>query len=213
MFQRRLREVSEGWLRSDSLILIGENMKDLKHKLKRKSKEWLINQLVELSIADDGNADRIMLNLVAEDGGDHARVAKFRHQLDKAAGEIVEHGPGSWNSQLPTTGFDTVAGALAVLLPQNLEAVIAISEYALIKLDNVFELQDECELEYLVDAFRHLHLEACRKLKPDRCSLGKRLAELVQQTEWGFFDGPPDGYGEVLGQEGLSAFLSTAAAK
>jgi len=51
-------------------------------------------------------------------------------------------------------------------------------------------------------------LEACNRLGPNPCSLGKRLAELGRQTEWGFFDGPPDGYGEVLGQEGLSAFLS-----
>ena len=81
-------------------------------------------------------------------------------------------------------------------------------KHQLVKLDSVFELQDECELEYLIDAFRHLHLEACYKLKPDPCSLGVRLAELGKQTEWGFFDGPPDGYGEVLGQEGLSAYLS-----
>jgi len=78
----------------------------------------------------------------------------------------------------------------------------------LIKLDSVFELQDECELEYLVDAFRHLHLGACYKLKPDQRILGMRMAELSQQTEWGFFDGPPDGYFEALGQEGLSVFLS-----
>jgi hypothetical protein len=183
-------------------------MKDLKLHLKRKSKEWLIDQLVELSIADDANADRIRLRLIADDEDCHECVAKFKRQLDKATEEIVSHGPGGWKSQLPTTGFDSVADALAVMLPKNLKAVIEISEYALIKLDNVFELQDECELEYLVDAFRHLHLEACYKFRPDPCSLGKRLAELGQQTEWGFFDGPPDGYGEVLGQEGLSAFLS-----
>lgn len=76
------------------------------------------------------------------------------------------------------------------------------------RLDSVFELQDESELEYLVDAFRHLHLEACYKLKQDPCSLGVRLAELGKATEWCFFDGPPDGYGEVLGKDGLAAYLS-----
>ena len=96
---------------------------------------------------------------------------------------------------------------LATVMSKNLmNAVIETSEYALIKLDGIFELQDECELEYLIDAFRHLHLEACYRLRPDPCTLGKHLAELAMLTEWGFSDGPPDGYAEVLGQDGLSAF-------
>ncbi len=183
-------------------------MEDLKQKLKKKSKEWLIDRLVGLSLVDDANADRIVLTLAAEAQDSDGNVAKFKRQLDKAAEVIVDHGPASWKSQLPATGFDIVADVLAVMLDNNLKAVIEISEYALVKLDSVFDFQDECELQYLVDAFRHLHLEACYRLRPNSCSLGKRLAELSQQTEWGLFDGPPDGYGEVLGQEGLSAFLS-----
>lgn len=183
-------------------------MPDIRQRLKKKSKEWLIDQLVNLSIADDANVDRIMVGLVADDGDGSECIAKFKCQLDKAVEQIIDHGPGSWKSQLPTAGFDSIADALSVMLPKNLNAVIEVCEYALVKLDSVFELQDECEFEYLVDAFRHLHLDACYKLKPDPCSLGKRLAELGQQTEWGFFDGPPDGYSEVLGQEGLKAFCS-----
>ena len=183
-------------------------MKNLKQRLKGKSKEWLVNQLFELSLADDTNADRILLSLAVDDDGATDCATKFKKQLDKAVEQIVEHGPGSWSSQLPTTGFDIVADALALMLPKNLREVIETSEYALVKLDSVFELQDECELEYLVDAFRRLHLEACYKLKPDPCSLGDRLAELGKMTEWGFFDGPPDGYGEVLGKDGLAAYLS-----
>jgi hypothetical protein len=183
-------------------------MKNLKQKLKKKSKEWLVDQLFELCLADDTNTDRILLNLAADNDGAADCAAKFKQQLDRAVEQIVEHGPGSWKSQLPSTGFDIVADALALMLPKNLKEVMETSEYALVKLDSVFELQDECELEYLVDAFRHLHLEACYKLKPDPCSLGVRLAELGKATEWGFFDGPPDGYGEVLGNDGLAAYLS-----
>lgn len=59
----------------------------------------------------------------------------------------------------------------------------------------------------MVDAYLGLHLDACCKLKPDPVALGARLAELRRQTEWGFFDGPPAGYGDVLGKDGISAFL------
>lgn len=183
-------------------------MKDIRKRLKKKSKDWLVDQLVELSIADQANADRIMLRLVAEDEDDEECVARFKRQIDEALLLIFDHGPGSWKSQLPTTGFDSVADTLAALLPGKARAVFEIAEYALIKLDSALELQDECELEYLVDAFRSLHLEACYRLKPDPVALGSRLAELARETECGFFDGPPAGYSEVLGREGLSAFLS-----
>ena len=183
-------------------------MKDLRPQLKKKSKEWLINQLFELALADDKNADRISLSLSADTDGDTECAAKFKNQLDKAAEQMVEHGPGSWKSQLPTSGFDMVADALAVMLPTKLKVVIETSEHALLKLDSIFELQDECELEYLVDAFRDLHLEACFQLKPDPLILGARLAEMVNETEWGFFDGPPDKYRHILGKEGLAVYLS-----
>ena len=183
-------------------------MKEIRQKLEKKSKDWLVDQLVELSIADEANADRIMQCLVAEDEDDVECVTKFKRQIDEAMSVIFDHGPGTWKSQLPTTGFDSVAETLAVVMPAKAKAVIEIAEYALFKLDSAFELQDECELEYLVDVFRSLHLEACYRSKPDPVALGLRLAELGRETEWGFFDGPPAGYSEILGKEGISAFRS-----
>jgi hypothetical protein len=177
-----------------------ESMNNIERKLQKKSKEWLINQLVELSDADPVVADRLKLKLVAQDEYGPGCIAKFKRQLDKAARAIIDHGPGSWDSQVPTTGFDSVVDALAVLVSKNLNAVMEISEYGLVKLDSVFDLQDECELEYLVDDFRQLHLQACNKLEPDPRALAVRLAELRKQTEWGFFDGPPEGYSKLLGQ-------------
>jgi hypothetical protein len=179
---------------------------DLKKKLQKKSKEWLIDRLIELSNVGDANADRIALSLIADDEGSAACIAKFKRQIDKAVKQADQHGPASWESELPVDGFDSVADTLATMLPKNLTAVIDISEYALIKLDSIFELQDECELDYLVDAFRGLHLEALLRVKPDPRALGTRLAKLGKETEWGLFDGPPDGYSAVLGKEGLAAF-------
>ena len=184
-------------------------MKELKQKLKKKSKEWLIDRLVELSMANDANANRMELSLAVDVADSQDFVDLFKRQIDEATEEISDHGPGSWTSQLPTAGFDSVVDTLAEILPKNLQAVMEISEYALMQLDTVFELQDECELEYLVDEFRDLHLKACGKLKPDPVALGSRLAMLNRQTEWGFFDGPPGGYSKVLGKEGMAAFLST----
>jgi len=96
-------------------------MKDLRQKLKTKSKDWLIDKLIELSLADDSNADRILLSLAAADDSGDKIIVKFKHQLDRAVEQIIEHGSGSWKSPVPTTGFDSVADALAVMLPKNLK--------------------------------------------------------------------------------------------
>jgi hypothetical protein len=182
-------------------------MKDIRHALKKQSKEWLIDRLVELSVVDDANADRIRLSLVAEQEDEAKMTVNLKRQIDKAVKKIEDHGPGSWKSPLPTDAFDSVVDALTMVLSKNQRhVVIDTSEYALVRIDKLFELQDECELEYLVDAFRELHLESCRKLKPDPCALGTRFAELSRKTEWGFFDGPPDGYNDILGNAGLAAF-------
>lgn len=184
-------------------------MKITRQLLEKQSKSWLVERLLELSNIEDANADRIMLSLSAEQSDEPKVIIDFRHQIDKAVKVIEEHGPGSWESNLPSEGFDAVADALTIVLSKNmLDAVIQSTEYALLKLDIIFELQDECELEYLVDAFRQLHLEACQRLKPDVCALGARLAMLSKQTEWGFFDGPPDGYAHLLGQDGLAAYIT-----
>jgi hypothetical protein len=180
--------------------------------LEKQSHSWLVERLLDLTGIDSANTDRIMLSLSAEHSNGVKVIAHFKRQIDKATADIEDHGPGTWESNLPSEGFDAVADALTIVLSKNMiNAVIQTTEYALVKLDSIFELQDECELEYLVDAFRHLHLEACHRSTPDVCSLGSRLAELSQQTEWGFFDGPPDGYAHILGQNGLAVYLAKLA--
>lgn len=184
-------------------------MKVNRQVLEKQSKSWLVERLLELSGVDSANADRILLSLSAEQSNEERVISDFKGQIDKAVADIEDHGPGTWKSNLPSEGFDAVADALTIVLSKNMiKAVIETTEYALVKLDSIFELQDECELEYLVDAFRHLHLEACQRSAPDVCTLGARLAELSKQTEWGFFDGPHAGYAHILGQKGLAAYLA-----
>lgn len=184
-------------------------MRVTRQLLEKQSKSWLVERLLELSGVDSASTDRILLSLSAEQSNQEKVISDFTGKIDKAVADIEDHGPGTWKSNLPTEGFDAVADALTIVLSKNMiNAVIQTTEYALVKLDSIFELQDECELEYLVDAFRHLHLEACQRSAPDVRTLGARLAELSKQTEWGFFDGPPDGYAHILGQEGLAAYIA-----
>ena len=137
---------------------------------------------------------------------DTALRKKFKAKLDAAAAEILETGPVISGRDLKTKGFDEVADALAEMVPKSVMLILEVSEYALINLDKVFDPQRENELQYLVDAFRSLHLEACFNLMLDSTVIAKRLIDLRNATEWGLFDGPPHGYAQALGKIGLENY-------
>ncbi len=53
-----------------------------------------------------------------------------------------------------------------------------------------------------------LHLRLCDELRPDPVELGRRLAELVESADLGSCLDAPDGYADLLGDEGLIAYES-----
>ncbi len=137
---------------------------------------------------------------------DAALKKKFNAKLDAGVAEILKTGPATTWCNLRTEEFDEVCDALAEMAPKSLMLNLEVSEYALINLDKIFDHQRENELQYLVDAFRSLHLEACFNLMLDSTLLAKRLSDLRDATEWGFFDGPPNGYAQALGKAGLENY-------
>ncbi len=91
-------------------------MENIRQLLQKQSKAWLIDRLVELSVVDDANENRIMLSLVAEHDNERTIVSKFRRCLDKAAKEIETNGAGTWNQPLSYEAFGSVADALATIV-------------------------------------------------------------------------------------------------
>ena|GEM_PF-6005731 len=52
------------------------------------------------------------------------------------------------------------------------------------------------------------HLRVCEELRPDPVELGQRLADLVRSAEVDSFLDAPDGYADVLGADGIAAFVA-----
>ena len=183
--------------------------KTLREQLKEQSKEWLIERLCEFAVDDGISADRILLYLSAEKAHDGEVIVDFKGTIDKAIKQIKDHGPADWRNKLPRRALYDIADALThVQLMDKQTVVLEIAEYALLEFDSISGLQDECELDYLIEAFRHLHVSACYKLKSDPETLGAHLAHLANKTNWWLFDGPPKEYTEFLGQIGLAAYAS-----
>ncbi len=58
------------------------------------------------------------------------------------------------------------------------------------------------------ESFAALHLRLCDELQPDPAELGRRLAELVEAAHSDSCLDAPDGYADLLGDEGLDAYES-----
>ncbi len=158
---------------------------------------------------DDISKDRILLYLSAEKAHDAEVIVDFKGTIDKAIKQIKNHGRADWRNELPLRALYDIADALThVQLMDKQNVVLEIAEYVLLEFDSISELQDECELDYLISAFRQVHVSACYKLKSDPEAFGAHLAHLANKTNWWIFDGPPKEYTEFLGQIGLAAYAS-----
>ncbi len=183
--------------------------KSYREQLKKQSKEWLIERLCEFAVDDGINADRILLYLSAEKAHEDEVIVDFKGTIDKAIKQIKNHGRADWRNELPLRALYDIADALTHMqLMDKQKVVLEIAEYVLLEFDSIAEFQDECELDYLIEAFRHLQVSACYKLKSDPEALGAHLAHLANKTNWWLFDGPPKEYTEFLGQVGLAAYAS-----
>lgn len=187
----------------------------LRLQLAMQTKEWLVERLCEFFFEDDLNADRVQSFLAAQADNESDVIADFKNKIDKIIKQIEKHGPADWKSRLPTRGLYNIAEALAdVSLRGKPAAVLEISEYALVKIDFISGLQDECELDGVIEVFRQLHVEAYSRLNLDPEHFGRHLAELANQSKWWIFRGPPTGnyppaaYEECLGVTGLSAYVA-----
>ncbi len=66
----------------------------------------------------------------------------------------------------------------------------------------------DIEPEEIGEPLAALHLRLCDELQPDPVELGRRLAELVGSAHYTSCVDAPDGYADLLGDEGLDAYES-----
>ena len=182
-------------------------VKTLNEQLQMQTREWLIDRLCEFAVDDGINADRIPLYLSAEKDNEDEVIKDFKVIIDKAIKQVTTHGSADWRNKLPSRALWDVAESLAKVSRYDKEkAVLEIAEYALLGVDSISGLQDECELDGVIGVFRDLHISACHKLKLDPAHFGTHLAQLANKTDWWLFE--PKEYAEFLGEPGLASYVS-----
>ncbi|MCW5827845.1 MAG: SWIM zinc finger family protein [Deltaproteobacteria bacterium] len=91
---------------------------------------------------------------------------------------------------------------------ERLESAIKAAEK---RLDGI----DDSDGQYhpVIDRLEELHLEACRKARPDPVKLAGRLFRMELQSGWETFDGALETYREVLGTRRLKEYRKLAEAE
>jgi tetratricopeptide (TPR) repeat protein len=183
---------------------------DVRAWLSRQNKSALVNLLVEHATEDD----RLFRRLLAKAGKPGRKgpdVDTYERMLDGAldTGGFVEYqGASDYAS-----GIDDAIDAIEELLDEGYTSEsIDLCEYALRGVEGALEFVDDSDgyMGTLMNRLQEIHLEACRKAKPDPEALARRLFTWELETEWDTFFDAADTYGSILGKKGLDVYRQLA---
>lgn len=110
-------------------------------------------------------------------------------------------------------GVNSVIDELGVLCEAGRAAeVVELTEYALARLERALDHVDD-SAGYLGDVrsrLEALHLDACRRARPEPVPLAQRLFKRAMTSHWEVFDSAVVGYADVLGDAGIARYRALA---
>lgn len=108
--------------------------------------------------------------------------------------------------------IDTLEGLLQA---GEARSVIELSEHGVESLEEGLEYAEDSEGEWegLLQRLQELHLEACRRERPDPSDLAERLFELELDSSYGAFHRAVHVYADVLGETGQATYRRLAEAE
>jgi uncharacterized Zn finger protein len=180
---------------------------DLERLLADQPREALVELLLELAGRDHQVADRLALRLArSADGG--VDVAALRAAFDRAAAAGSGFVPYTEVAAY-ARGLDEVVDEVEGLLGRgHAEAVVELAEHGLRTVEDALDTVDDSDghVGSLLDRLRALHLDACRRARPDPLALADRLVAWELEGAWETFLGAAEHYAEVLGEAGLARY-------
>lgn len=208
------------------LAWINPDMKPTRKTGGRKTRETIQGTIQDfLKLQDKSTLIQILADEVAENRSLRERLLLQAARLNSAGVDLAAYRKAI-ASATRTNGFvdyyaaphyarrvQQVIDSIAALLDDgHPAAVIQLTEYMLVKLENTIGHMDDSDgymsgiLPELVD----LHHRACLQAKPDPVTLARRLFEWEIKSDWEIFYGSADNYADVFGAEGLAEYRKLA---
>lgn len=185
-------------------------MDDVRTYLAGQGKDALVDMLMKQAMDDHRLRQRLLLK-AAKMGPRGLDLAAYRQAIDSAvdAGEFVRYDEMYDYVQ----GIQNSIDSIAELLREGQAAeVIELAEHALAAVEKAIQLVDDSDglMGDILAQLQDLHLEACRKAKPNAEELAQRLFQWELRADLDTFSGAAETYARVLGKKGLVAYRKLA---
>ncbi len=185
-------------------------MEDVRSHLGAQGKDALVKLLMDQAMNDDRLRQRLLL-AAAKKGSKGIALSTYRRAIDDAvsAGDFVDY------RALPDYASrigEAVESVEELLKEGHADEAVEICEYALAAVEGALGSVDDSDglMGGLLEDLQEIHLQACRKAKPDPGNLARRLFDWELNSEWETFLGAAESYADVLGKEGLASYRKLA---
>jgi len=184
--------------------------KDVKGHLESLEKDALVEMILQKASEDDHLREKLFLQTAKKAPGGHNLTALkkiIRNAIDP--GDFMDyHSMRSYARNVDNV-LDTVEG---LVKDGHAAEVIELAEYAIDEVEVAIQSVDDSngEMGDMLYRLHEIHLNACRKAKPDPEKLAERLFEKELNSEWEAFYGAAKTYAPILGKKGLAIYRSLA---
>jgi uncharacterized Zn finger protein len=192
---------------------LSKGEKEFRTSLEKKNKSELIEMILEEISVNKTWREKLFLRMTEQEFSP-GNLSRFKQAIDRAFrfnGFIEYH-------EMPrfVAGVLRVVDSIGELLQKgHAAAVIELTEYALKLSEKVFGASDDSSgrMGEVTYELQRLHLEACRRAKPDAAELARRLFKWALESDWEIFADASATYRDVLGEKGLRIFRESAEAE
>ncbi len=184
--------------------------KDVKGHLESLEKEALVEMILQQAQEDDHMREKLFMQAAKKmPGGRNLGALKkiIRNAIDP--GDFVDyHSMRSYARNVDNV-LDTIEG---LMKDGHATEVIELAAFAIEEVEIAIQSVDDSngEMGDMLYRLHEIHLNACRKAKPDPEKLAERLFEKELNSEWEVFYGAAKTYASVLGKKGLSIYRRLA---
>ena len=184
--------------------------KDVRDHLESLEKEVLVEMIMQQAQEDDHLRENLFMQTAKKaSGGCNLGALKkiIRNAIDP--GDFMDyHSMRSYARNVDNV-LDMVEG---LVKDGHAAEVIELAEYAIEEVEVAIQSVDDSngEMGDMLHRLHEIHLNACRKAKPDPEKLAERLFEKELNSEWEAFYGAAKTYAPVLGKKGLAIYRSLA---
>ena len=184
---------------------------DIRAWLSEQTHGALVETIMQQAMTDDEFYNVLKFKVAAESPADN--TGEMRAVIRQA---MTIDGFVSWRETWDySSGVERVVERVRDMLDEHPAEVIELAEYAMEIWEEAIQSIDDSDgcTGTILDDLHQLHLDACKRAKPDPVALAERLFDRHVNSGWDIFCGAYEVYGSILGKTGKARYRELAEAE